>query len=589
MPTPLELARQYKAKGYAPLPVTLGTKECRMPDWPNRILTEDELPQHFTDAPQNIAVLLGDASAGLVDIDLDCTEAIKLAPKFLPDTQMIFGRASKRTSHWIYKVAEAGSTKKFSDPATRNIIVEYRGNRSCTVFPGSVHPSGEEITFERNGEPAVVDRSELLQCLKTLTAVSVLARHWPNGSRHDAALALAGCMLSSGHDQKRAKFIIEAVCAAAGDEEVADRIECVRTTDERIQKGERVLGGGALDMHFNPDVARYVMNWLRNRNGGEVLVAPRAQELSADGVTPHSDLSNAERFASLHFDKARYCPDTREWLVWDGRRWADDKMGFARRLAIETTKIMVMEAVKSENRDLLIWAAKSQSARGIRDMLTVAESRIQLRREKLDRDPWALNCKNGTVNLHDGTLRPHDPRDWFSKLTHVDFGPGARCPTWLAFLNRVMNGDQELIAFLKRAVGYTLTGDTREQCLFLMLGNGANGKTTFLRVMRSLAGEYAQQTPMDTLMASKHSGVPNDLARLDGTRFVSAVEAEQGKRLAETKIKQMTGGDPIAARYLYGEFFEFIPMFKLWLATNELPRIEGVDEGTWRRIRVIPF
>src|SRR6185437_6497280 len=390
-------------------------------------------------------------------------------------------------------------------------------------------------------------------------------------------------------DQERARFIMEAICYAADDDEVADRLECIRTTSERIQRGDRVSAGRALDMYFSSDVARYVTDWLRNRNGDEVIVAPRAEELSASGVTPYSDLSNAERFASLHFDQARYCTDTREWLAWDGRRWANDKIGVVRRLAIETTKMMALEAVKSDRRELLLWAARSQSARGLRDMLTVAESKIQLRREKLDRDPWALNCKNGTVNLRDGSLKAHDPRDWFSKLTQVDFLPGAPCPTWLAFLDRVMNGDRNLIAFLKRAVGYTLTGDTKEQCLFLMLGNGANGKTTFLRIMRALAGDYAQQTPMDTLMVSKNPGVSNDLARLDGTRFVSAVEAEQGKRLAETKIKQMSGGDPIAARYLYGEYFEFIPMFKLWLATNELPRIDGVDEGTWRRIRVIPF
>jgi putative DNA primase/helicase len=176
-----------------------------------------------------------------------------------------------------------------------------------------------------------------------------------------------------------------------------------------------------------------------------------------------------------------------------------------------------------------------------------------------------------------------------SQLAFVNFQPEAECPNWLRFLERVMDGNKALIGFLQRAVGYTLTGRTSEQVLFLMLGSGANGKTTFLTTLRALMDEYAQQTPMDTLMVSRQSGNTNDLARLEGARFVSAVEAELGKQLAETKIKYMTGGDPITARYLYGEFSTFTPQFKLWLATNELPRIDSTDEGMWRRIRVIPF
>jgi putative DNA primase/helicase len=589
MPTGLELARHYKAKGYAPLPIAFRSKECRLQDWPNRILRDEELPQFFVNEPQNVAVLLGDASGGLVDVDLDSAEAVKIADRFLPETGCVFGRPSKPRSHRIYRVAESGSTKKFSDPVLRKVNIEIRGNRSCTVYPGSVHPSGEPIEFDRDGEPTRVDRNQLLSAVKELSAACVLARHWPVGSRHDASLALSGCLVSRGLDQEHAEKFMEAVARAAGDEEVADRVACVRTTIERMKRGQKITPTRALEFYFSPEVAAYTWDWLRNQDEDDAVIVPKATELSADGVTPYSDLSNAERFASMHSDKARYCPDVKDWLVWNGSCWSEDKAGMAHRLAIETTKMMALEAVNEARRELLAWAAKSQSARGLRDMLAVAESKIQIRRTALDRDPWVLNCRNGTLDLKAGTLKPHDPADWLSKITRIDFSSRAECPTWHAFLRRVLNEDRELIAFLKRAIGYTLTGVTDEQCLFVMLGNGANGKTTFLRILRSLVGDYAQQTPMDTLMITKAAGVSNDLARLDGTRFVSAVEAEQGKKLAETKIKQMTGGDPIAARYLYGEFFEFVPMFKLWLATNELPRIDGTDEGTWRRIRVIPF
>lgn len=589
MPTGIELARHYKARGFAPLPVALGTKECRLPDWPNRIFADEELPQHFLDAPQNVAILTGDASGRLVDIDLDCAEAIRLAGRFLPQTNSKFGRQSKPASHWLYRVDDPQGTQKFTDPTGGGVIAEYRANRSCTVMPGSIHPSGEEVRFDQDGEPTGVDRNELLASLKTLVAASAFARHWPPGNRHDAALSLAGFLLTRGYDPMRAESFITSVCELAADDELNDRLECIRTTHERMQQGERITN--ALARYFNPQIAHQALFWLPdlNHGGRELLAAPRVEELSPEGVVIYSDLANAKRFQKMHSDAAAYCPEIESWIVWDGTRWAEDKSGRVRHLAIETVKAIALDAAESGRREQLLWAAKSQSARALRDMVTVAQSGAQISASKLDHDPWALNCRNGTLNLKTGVLRAHDPGNLFSKRTSVEFLPDAPCPTWLAFLGRVMNRDNDLIAFLRRAVGYTLTGDASEQCLFVLLGNGANGKTTFLRTIRALLEDYAQQTPMDTLMVSKNTGVSNDLARLDKARFVSAVEAEHGKKLAETKIKQMTGGDPIAARYLYGEFFEFVPMFKLWLATNELPRIEGNDEGTWRRIRVVPF
>ena len=175
------------------------------------------------------------------------------------------------------------------------------------------------------------------------------------------------------------------------------------------------------------------------------------------------------------------------------------------------------------------------------------------------------------------------------KLAPVEFYPEAKCPTFIGFLHRILGGDEELIGFLQRAIGYSLTGDTGEQVLFVLNGTGANGKSTLIRVLQELLGEYGQQTPMETLMVTKSTGVPNDIARLEGARFVAAVEAESGQRLAEAKLKQLTGGDRLAARFLYGEHFEFTPVCKLWLATNKLPEVRGTDEGIWRRFRVIPF
>jgi putative DNA primase/helicase len=164
------------------------------------------------------------------------------------------------------------------------------------------------------------------------------------------------------------------------------------------------------------------------------------------------------------------------------------------------------------------------------------------------------------------------------------------CPQWLAFLNRIFDEDRELIAFIQRAVGYTLTGSCEEQCLFILIGSGANGKSTFLNTLQALLGDYAASVPMQSLMEQKYgSQQTNDIAHLLGQRLVTASEGERGQKLAESKIKQMTGGDLLSCRHLYRDLFEYRPQFKLWLATNTLPTIVGTDEAIWRRIRLIPF
>jgi putative DNA primase/helicase len=146
-----------------------------------------------------------------------------------------------------------------------------------------------------------------------------------------------------------------------------------------------------------------------------------------------------------------------------------------------------------------------------------------------------------------------------------------------------------LIRFVQRAVGYSLTGSTNEQCLFILYGSGANGKSTFLNTISAMLGDYARQTPTDTLLVKRGDGISNDVARLHGARFVSAMEVDNGRRLAEAQVKQLTGGDLMAARYLYQEFFEFRPQFKLFMGVNHTPVIQGTDHGIWRRIHLVPF
>lgn len=309
----------------------------------------------------------------------------------------------------------------------------------------------------------------------------------------------------------------------------------------------------------------------------------------------YTDLGNARRLVRLHGQDLRYCYPWGAWLVWDGMRWAVDDSGEAARRAKRTVKGMYAEAADlpdDDGKNLAKHAIKCESAQRIAAMLTMAQSEegIPVRPRDMDGDPWRLNVANGTLDLRSGELRPHDRRDLLTKLAPVMYDPAAQCPTWEAFLLRVMGNDAELIGFLQRVAGYALTGDTSEQVLFLLHGTGANGKSTFLETLRALAGEeYALQIRPEALMIRNGETVPNDIARLKGARLVSARETEEGKRMAEALVKELTGGDTITARFLRQEYFDFRPEFKLFLAANHKPVIRGTDYAVWRRIKLIPF
>jgi putative DNA primase/helicase len=214
---------------------------------------------------------------------------------------------------------------------------------------------------------------------------------------------------------------------------------------------------------------------------------------------------------------------------------------------------------------------------------------LNITSDDLDPNPWLLNVKNGVVDVITGEFREHRQEDMITKIANVEYDPNADCPIWKQFIREIMNYNSEIMTFLQTAVGWALTGDTSEQCMFILFGSGANGKSTFLNVIMNILGDYAIATPTETFMKRSGDQSTNDIARLRGTRFVTTTEAEQGRRLAESIIKQITGNDRMTARFLYGEFFSFVPTFKIFMATNHLPVIKGTDHGIWRRIKLIPF
>jgi putative DNA primase/helicase len=342
--------------------------------------------------------------------------------------------------------------------------------------------------------------------------------------------------------------------------------------------------------------------WESFSQGGGIGLGTLFQIAQAHGYVPApveveqlTDVGNASRLVRLFGENLRYVERFKKWLIWDGVRWAFDDERCIERLAVMSAKTIYHEAMREtdgERRKLLVrHALQSEGAMRIESMIKLARSHtgVPRRVEQLDCNPWLLNVRNGTLDLRTATLRPARRDDSITKLAGVAFDIAAQCPAWEAFVLQVMDGNRELYGYIQRALGYCLTGSTSEQVMFVLYGHGANGKTTLLNTVRTLLGDYAMSCPAETLMVKREGGISNDIARLRGARFVAASETEDGHRLAESLVKQLTGGDVVTARFLHQEFFDFTPEFKILLAANHKPIIQNNDHGIWRRIHLIPF
>jgi putative DNA primase/helicase len=322
---------------------------------------------------------------------------------------------------------------------------------------------------------------------------------------------------------------------------------------------------------------------------------------SANRLEPEhlTDLGNARRLVAMRGADVLYQLPDGPYLTWDGMRFADDAGEVQlERWAQETIYAMHADAVyqtedETERRARIKHALASESRRAISAMVALVRSQpgIPVRPDQLDTDPWLLNVLNGTVELRQGaTLRPHRREDRITKLVPVDYVADAPCPTWLAFLDRVLDHNRQLVGFLHRFLGYSLTGRTDEQVIAIAHGAGANGKTTFMQAAKSILGDYGQSVPIDTFLVNKHVDTARpDLARLRGSRLVAAVESDSGRRFAEGLIKMVTGQETIVARRLYREHFEFAPTFKVIIGTNHRPVIRETTDAIWRRVRLVPF
>jgi len=612
------------ARGHQPVSIPLRSKGPKTQDWHLIRYSPDRLAPAFTG--KNIGLLLGSPSSGLVDVDLDCSEAVWVADTFLPSTNMIAGRVSRPRSHRFHRVtAPPSSVQQFRDPRDSKMLVELRSSDGTkavqTVIPPSVHPDGEPYVWDEDGEPSLVDTDALLTAVKKTAAAALMARCFPVDGRHEWCLALAGGLMRRGWDADATHDFIHAVASAGGSDDPATRADVAQYTKSRLDADLPATGFNRLAELIGPD-GSFVIGALHDWLGLEDNEGP---QWTVEHLT---ELGVAERVCREHVGELFFVPERGEWFKWDGKRWVEDTTKQVWNFAIETIRnigkeaetklatfsdamLKILEQRASQKRTealeafdpkiveaaqlatkALAFSRAMETKAKISAVVELTEALPTLIKHyaELDADPWLFNVSNGTLDLRTGELRPHNREDFITKISDIPYDRDAKAPRFDAFLREVLP-DPELRAYVQRAHGYTLTGLTTEQCMFICIGTGANGKSVLSKVRRAYMGEYMKTTPSSTFLEKRggSEGPRNDVAGLVGARLVAVSETPRGRALDETLIKSSTSGDVLSARFLHKEFFDYIPQFKLWMDTNHRPNVTGADDGIWRRLRLVPF
>src|SRR5262245_27759743 len=319
------------------------------------------------------------------------------------------------------------------------------------------------------------------------------------------------------------------------------------------------------------------------RSMGERWLKKHPELVRTDNAPPYSEEAIALDFATRHADGLRYVAKWNEWFIWDGTCWREDET----RRAFTVARGLCRETAATANKPSERKKIASAKTRAAVVSLAGEDYQLAATTDQWDADPWLLNTPDGAVDLRTGQMREHRTDDYMTKQTAV--APAGDCPRWKAFLDEVTAGDRELQAYLQGVSGYCLTGITREQQLYFMYGSGQNGKGVFVQTISGIMGDYHRATSIETFTVSQSERHPTELAALRGARLVTAAETEDGRRWAEARIKEMTGGDKIQARFMRQDFFEFFPQFKLIFSGNHMPTLRTINKAITRRFNRVPF
>lgn len=545
-------------------------KHPRIKNWNEEATTDAEkIRQWWEKTPSaNIGIPMGEKS-GLVALDVDTRhrgdESLAMLMdefEILPDT--ITATTGGGGKHYIFKYTE--------ELCLKNVVgfrdgLDIRTQGGMIVVAPSVHGSGRKYEWDTGKSPFDMEAAEMPAWLveeirkvgtqlpaKKKTAEAAPRKKISEGGRNNHLTSLAGAL--------RRKGISEDGILATLRAENADRLE------------------PPLDDATVVAIAKSITRYQPDAENVEYKL---------------TDVGNAERFVAMFKDQVKYCTIYKKWFIWNGKLWEQDDTGKIITYAIECVRNIIHDADLLPDGDkrkaLIQHSLKSESNGRLKALLDIASGMpaITVRSEDLDQNPWLLNCQNGTINLRTGKLQEHNPKDFITRICTAKYDPDCAIPLWTQLMEKITSGDKEYLRYIQKALGYSLTGDISEQAIFLLYGTGSNGKSTMLNIFAALLGGYAQSTSSDTFMQKKNEAVNNDIARLKGARFVSAIEMEEGKRMAESLIKSMTGGDKLVTRFLYGEFFEYIPQFKVFLAVNHKPDIRDTTNSIWRRIKIMEF
>ncbi|WP_426313806.1 phage/plasmid primase, P4 family [Methylobacterium fujisawaense] len=579
-----------KSEIYRYIPLVSNTKRPLLPDWPNNGVSLHDIDQYGA-VPEaiNVGILTGSASYGLVDIDLDGPNTIAAGALLLPETNMVMGRNSRPASHYFYRVEGDTASLRLKNPNDGQTLVEFRGNGCQTMMPPSIHPdNGEMVRFEegRSGRPASCDRETLLTAIRQIATVSFLSAFWIERGRHKLAMQFAGLCACSGVDRKACEKIIGTLCSITEDEEREDRLLAVATSYDRYATKRQLEWRSKLvELFGSNNAVECLIEWMEgNRSTPSFDDRDRNIQTVSVVVDTTTDISTAEAFHA----------STSETIIY-----GEYSEKFYKRNSAVYDPITIFE-VKGEIIDFLKTPTignaandptklrASQSNARINAVLELAKTFKRKDDREFDRQSYLLGTKNGVLDL--ARVNLVDPNDIVTKRIGADFRLAAKCPLFLKFVGEIFEDNPEVIPYLQRAVGYTLTASVEAQAMFILIGTGANGKSVFLNLLQALMGDYGTSLPPHSIMQTKFGNdKTDDLASLDGKRFVFATEGEAGDRLASAKVKRMTGGDMMSVKRLYKDYFNLKPEFKMWFGSNELPRIAGNDDAIWRRLHLIEF